>query len=161
MSAAELILNHHNQCLHPFGGRPDPPVGRKPFTGGSLPLRHGQQPPARKHDAAVSSVSFPPACGCGRIAKRVHRPRAQKPSPINSRRRVNSRFLAPVGIRVRFALMVASRTRAQFATARDMLGQEAVGVSQIAKVANVSRQMIYRIKDDPASAEAALAAWGL
>jgi hypothetical protein len=53
--------------------------------------------------------------------------------------------------------MVASRTRAQFATVRDMPGQEAVGVSQIAKVANVSRQMVY----DPASAEAALAAWAL
>ena len=54
-----------------------------------------------------------------------------------------------------------SFTRAQFNTVRDMLGQGAVGIAQTAKAANVSRQTIYRIKDDPASTEAALAAWGL
>jgi putative DNA-invertase from lambdoid prophage Rac len=54
-----------------------------------------------------------------------------------------------------------SYTRAQFVIVRDMLGQEAVGISQVAKAAGVSRQTIYRIKDDPASAEAALAAWEL
>jgi hypothetical protein len=41
-----------------------------------------------------------------------------------------------------------------------MLGQPAVGIDQIAKESSVSRQTIYRIKDDPAGAEAALAAWG-
>lgn len=53
-----------------------------------------------------------------------------------------------------------SFTRAQFNTVRDMLGQGAVGIAQTAKAANVSRQTIYRIKDDPASAEAASAAGG-
>jgi putative DNA-invertase from lambdoid prophage Rac len=42
-----------------------------------------------------------------------------------------------------------------------MLGQEAVGIAPIAKETGLTRQTIYRIKEDPASAEAALAAWGL
>jgi len=54
-----------------------------------------------------------------------------------------------------------SFTRAQFATVRDMLGQEALGIAQIAKAASVSRQTIYRIKHDPAGTEASLVAWGL
>jgi putative DNA-invertase from lambdoid prophage Rac len=54
-----------------------------------------------------------------------------------------------------------SFTRDQFNKVLDMLGQEAVGVSQIAKEAKLSRQTVYRIKDDPAGSEAALAAWGL
>jgi putative DNA-invertase from lambdoid prophage Rac len=54
-----------------------------------------------------------------------------------------------------------SFTRQQFDTVRGMLGQQAVGIAQIAKTAGLSRQTIYRIKDDPASSEAALAAWGL
>jgi putative DNA-invertase from lambdoid prophage Rac len=53
-----------------------------------------------------------------------------------------------------------SYTRAQFATVRGMLGQEAVGIAAIAKQTGLSRQTVYRIKDDPAGAEAALAAWG-
>jgi putative DNA-invertase from lambdoid prophage Rac len=52
-------------------------------------------------------------------------------------------------------------TREQFAKVRDLLAQEAVGIAHIAKEAGLSRQAIYRIKDDPAGAEAALAAWGL
>lgn len=52
-----------------------------------------------------------------------------------------------------------SYTRDQFVKVRDMLGQEAVGIQRIAKETGLSRQTIYRIKDDPASAEAALAAW--
>lgn len=52
-----------------------------------------------------------------------------------------------------------SYTRDQFATARDMLIQNAA-ISQIAKATKLSRQTIYRIKDDPAAAEAALATWG-
>jgi putative DNA-invertase from lambdoid prophage Rac len=54
-----------------------------------------------------------------------------------------------------------SFTRQQFDTVRGMLGQQAVGIAQIAKNAGLSRQTIYRIKDDPAGSEAALTAWGL
>jgi DNA invertase Pin-like site-specific DNA recombinase len=52
-------------------------------------------------------------------------------------------------------------TRQQFDTVRDMLGQHAAGIAQIAKATGLSRQTVYRIKDDPAGSEAALAAWGL
>jgi DNA invertase Pin-like site-specific DNA recombinase len=52
-----------------------------------------------------------------------------------------------------------SFTRSQFEAVRDMLGQEA-GVSIIAKTTGLSRQTIYRIKDDAAAAEAALVGWG-
>ena len=54
-----------------------------------------------------------------------------------------------------------SLTRQQLATARAMLGQEAVGIAAIAKSTGACRQTVYRIKDDPAGAEASLAAWGL
>ena len=52
-----------------------------------------------------------------------------------------------------------SFTRDQFNAVRGMLGQEALGIAQIAKDTGLSRQTIYRIKDDPAGSEAALAAW--
>jgi DNA invertase Pin-like site-specific DNA recombinase len=52
-----------------------------------------------------------------------------------------------------------SFTRTQFETVRNMLGQEA-GVSIIAKTTGLSRQTIYRIKDDAAGSEAALISWG-
>jgi hypothetical protein len=42
-----------------------------------------------------------------------------------------------------------------------MLGHHAFGIAQIAKDTGLTRQMVYRIKTDPAGAEAALAAWGL
>jgi putative DNA-invertase from lambdoid prophage Rac len=51
-----------------------------------------------------------------------------------------------------------SYTRAQLTTVQDMLGQSA-NVIQIAKATNLSRQTVYRIKGDPAAAEAALATW--
>ena len=51
-----------------------------------------------------------------------------------------------------------SYSREQLATVQDMLGQSA-NILAIAKAANLSRQTIYRIKDDPAAAEAALATW--
>ena len=51
-------------------------------------------------------------------------------------------------------------TRQQFRTVRDMLSQ-ATGIAQIAKAAGLSRQTVYRIKDDPAACEAALTAWGI
>ena len=54
-----------------------------------------------------------------------------------------------------------SFTRHQLDTVRDMLGQQAIGIAQIAKATGLSRQTVYRIKDDPAGCEAALAAWGL
>ena len=52
-----------------------------------------------------------------------------------------------------------SFSRSQFETVRDMLGQDA-GVSTIAKVTGLTRQTIYRIKDDAAGSQAALATWG-
>jgi putative DNA-invertase from lambdoid prophage Rac len=52
-------------------------------------------------------------------------------------------------------------TREQFDTVRTMLGRQTVGIAQIARETRLTRQTIYRIKDDPAGAEAALAAWGL
>ena len=51
-----------------------------------------------------------------------------------------------------------SYTRAQFAIVRSMLDQH-MGISAIAKAANLSRQTIYRIEQDPAAAEAVLATW--
>jgi putative DNA-invertase from lambdoid prophage Rac len=44
---------------------------------------------------------------------------------------------------------------------RHMPGQDAVGIAQIAKETGLTRQTVYRIKDDPAAAEAGLAAWGM
>jgi len=52
-----------------------------------------------------------------------------------------------------------SYSRDQLVAVRDMLSQETSG-SSIAKVTKLSRQTIYRIKDNPAAAEATLAAWG-
>jgi len=52
-----------------------------------------------------------------------------------------------------------SYTREQFENARDLIGK-GVGVSEIAKVLGLTRQTVYRLKDDPATAEKALVAWG-
>jgi putative DNA-invertase from lambdoid prophage Rac len=49
-----------------------------------------------------------------------------------------------------------SYTRQQFTTVRHMLGQDAVGIARIAKETGLTRQTVYRIKDDPAAAEAGL-----
>jgi DNA invertase Pin-like site-specific DNA recombinase len=54
-----------------------------------------------------------------------------------------------------------SYTRAQLDHARALLAQEAIGIARIAQETGLTRQTVYRIKDDPASAEAALVAWGL
>jgi putative DNA-invertase from lambdoid prophage Rac len=54
-----------------------------------------------------------------------------------------------------------SFSREQFGRVREMLGQQTVTVAAIAKETRLTRQTIYRIKDDPASAEAALTAWGI
>src|SRR5215468_5173145 len=52
-----------------------------------------------------------------------------------------------------------SYTREQLVKVRAMLGQQAVGVAQIARETGLTRQTVYRIKEDPAGAEGALAAW--
>jgi DNA invertase Pin-like site-specific DNA recombinase len=52
-----------------------------------------------------------------------------------------------------------SYTRDQLRVVQDMLGQDA-NIVAISKATNLSRQTVYRIKDDPASAEAPLATWG-
>jgi DNA invertase Pin-like site-specific DNA recombinase len=52
-----------------------------------------------------------------------------------------------------------SFTRAQLEIVQNMLGKDA-NIVQIAKATNLSRQTVYRIKDDPAAAEASLAMWG-
>jgi putative DNA-invertase from lambdoid prophage Rac len=54
-----------------------------------------------------------------------------------------------------------SYTRDQFNKVRSLLAQHAVGIAPIAKETGLTRQTVYRIKDDLAGAEAALVAWGL
>ena len=51
-----------------------------------------------------------------------------------------------------------SYTRSQFATVRDMLGQSAA-IGAIARATGLSRQSIYRIRDNPSAAEAVLIGW--
>lgn len=53
-----------------------------------------------------------------------------------------------------------SYVRAQLDTVRDMLAQDA-GISVISKSTGLSRQTIYRMRDDPAEAETALTKWGM
>ncbi len=53
-----------------------------------------------------------------------------------------------------------SYSREQFALVRDMLNQ-GINVSAIAKTIGLTRQTVYRLKDDPTAAEAALAEWVL
>ncbi|MDP4024151.1 recombinase family protein [Methylobacterium sp. NEAU 140] len=52
-----------------------------------------------------------------------------------------------------------SFTRVQFDAVRDALGQ-GTGVSEIATATGLSRQTVYRIRDNAVEAEAALARWG-
>jgi DNA invertase Pin-like site-specific DNA recombinase len=52
-----------------------------------------------------------------------------------------------------------SYNRDQLQIVQDMLGQEA-NVAQIAKATSLSRQTVYRIKEDLVAAEAVLATWG-
>jgi putative DNA-invertase from lambdoid prophage Rac len=40
---------------------------------------------------------------------------------------------------------------------RAMLGQEAIGIAQIAKETGLTKQTVYRIKGDPVGREAAVA----
>ena len=48
----------------------------------------------------------------------------------------------------------------QFGIIRDLLAQDA-SPTAIAEAAGVSRQVVYRVQDDPAKAEAMLAEWGM
>ena len=48
----------------------------------------------------------------------------------------------------------------QLGIIRDLLAQDA-GPTAIAEAAGVSRQVVYRVQDDPAKAEAMLAEWRL
>lgn len=54
-----------------------------------------------------------------------------------------------------------SYSREQFETVRDMLAQGTEGVAAVATASGLSRQTVYRLKGDPAGAEAALVEWGL
>lgn len=53
-----------------------------------------------------------------------------------------------------------SYSRAQFNVVVTMLQQEA-GISAIADATNLSRQAVYRIRDERADAEASLVSWAL
>ncbi len=53
-----------------------------------------------------------------------------------------------------------SYSRKQFESAQAMLGKSA-SVGEVARTTGLTRQTIYRIKDDAAVAEAALATWGM
>lgn len=53
-----------------------------------------------------------------------------------------------------------SYDRAQFSMVCDLLNRNAP-ISQIADTTGLSRQTVYRVRDDRASAEATLTAWGL
>ena len=52
-----------------------------------------------------------------------------------------------------------SYTREQFGIVQNMLGQ-GTNIADIARASGLTRQTVYRIKDDPTSAETALAMWG-
>src|SRR5262249_42707053 len=53
-----------------------------------------------------------------------------------------------------------SYSRKQFESAQAMLGKSA-SVGEVARITGATRQTVYRIKDDPVAAEAALATWGM
>ncbi len=53
-----------------------------------------------------------------------------------------------------------SYSREQFETVRDMLAQ-GTGIGPVAAATALTRQTVYRIRDDAAGAEASLAEWGL
>src|SRR5262245_122772 len=53
-----------------------------------------------------------------------------------------------------------SYSRQQFDNTQAMLGKSA-SVGEVARITGLTRQTVYRIKDDAAAAEAALATWGM
>jgi DNA invertase Pin-like site-specific DNA recombinase len=50
-------------------------------------------------------------------------------------------------------------TRDQFNKVRAMLGQQVVGIAQIAKETGLTRHTVYRVKGDPGGAEGVWVAW--
>jgi putative DNA-invertase from lambdoid prophage Rac len=52
-------------------------------------------------------------------------------------------------------------SREQLTKVQELLGRQTIGISAIAKDTSLTRQTVYRIKEDPAGAEAALAACGM
>jgi putative DNA-invertase from lambdoid prophage Rac len=50
-------------------------------------------------------------------------------------------------------------SRSQLAKVQELLGRQTIGIAAIATDTGLSRQTVYRIKEDPAAAEAALSAW--
>ena len=53
-----------------------------------------------------------------------------------------------------------SYSRKQFESAQAMLAKSA-SVGEVARTTGLTRQTVYRIRDDPVAAEAALATWGM
>ena len=53
-----------------------------------------------------------------------------------------------------------SYSRKQFESAQAMLGKFS-SVGEVARTTGLTRQTVYRIKDDPAAAETALTTWGM
>jgi putative DNA-invertase from lambdoid prophage Rac len=53
-----------------------------------------------------------------------------------------------------------SYSRKQLESAQALLAKSA-SVGDVARTTGLTRQTVYRVKDDPASAEAALATWGV
>jgi putative DNA-invertase from lambdoid prophage Rac len=53
-----------------------------------------------------------------------------------------------------------SYSRKQFENAQAML-EKSASVGEVARTTGLTRQTVYRVKDDPAAAEAALATWGI
>jgi putative DNA-invertase from lambdoid prophage Rac len=53
-----------------------------------------------------------------------------------------------------------SYSRKQFGSAQAMILKSA-SVGEVARTTGLTRQTVYRIKDDPAAAEAALVTWGM
>jgi putative DNA-invertase from lambdoid prophage Rac len=69
--------------------------------------------------------------------------------------------LCAVPLALSFCLRKPSFTREQLVKVRNILRHEAASIAQIAKETGLTRRTVYRIKDDPAGAEAALAVWGM
>ena len=70
-----------------------------------------------------------------------------------------SRMQRPMGAQTAYKGRKPSYSRKRFESAQAMLGKSA-SVGEVARSTGLTRQTIYRIKDDPAGAEAALAVWG-
>lgn len=68
--------------------------------------------------------------------------------------------LQPAAVSPAYLGRKPSFTREQFVRVRSMVGRQTAGIAQIAKETGLTRQTVYRIKKDPATAEAALAARG-